>query len=93
MIRLAGVSRARRPVWLIELMEKEDGHSRVAAMTPLEFKNLQRDLLALDDCDLSDWERTFVDDMMARADKYGSGTRLSGLQTSKIEQMKEKHNV
>lgn len=58
------------------------------AMSATELRELERTLLALDKEDLSDWDRTFVDDTVARVAKYGQRTVLTGKQTEQLERMK-----
>lgn len=56
-----------------------------------EFKQLTRDLVKLDDCDLGEWDREFIDDLMSRVEKYDRRVRLSGKQWVQLDRIKEKH--
>lgn len=57
-------------------------------MTSAEFRDLDRTLAKLQDCDLSAWDRDFVDDMVKRIGRYEEKTFVSAKQWEQIERMK-----
>jgi ribosome assembly protein YihI (activator of Der GTPase) len=60
-------------------------------VTEAEFKKLDRLLARLDDCDLSKWDRDFVDDMIKRIGKYEDRTIVSGRQQAQINRMEDQY--
>lgn len=56
-----------------------------------EFKELERDLIALDDCDLGEWDRDFIDDMCRRVMRFKRKVIVSGKQQKQLERMKEQY--
>lgn len=58
-------------------------------MSP-ETKELDTTLAALSDCDLSEWDRDFVDDLIKRLARRGE-LHLTGKQWEQVERMKGKY--
>ena len=56
-----------------------------------ELAELDRTLARLGDCDLSQWDRDFVDDMVKRLGRYRANTHVSGKQWEQLERMKEQY--
>lgn len=53
-------------------------------------------LAELDDCDLGDWDRVFVDDLLHRLKKrtiYQLASSLSSRQREQLNRMKEQYDV
>lgn len=60
-------------------------------MTRAELKDLEKTLTKLDDCDLGEWDRDFVDDMARRVMKYEEKTVISPRQWEQLERIKGQH--
>lgn len=61
-------------------------------LDPLEFKELERTLIDLDDVVFeNDWDTEFVEDMCQRVMKYGKRVIFSVRQWQTIQRLKEKH--
>ena len=67
------------------------GSDGIAYMTESEFKALEKTLSKLDDADLGEWDRDFVDDMCRRVFKFERRTIVTGRQWQQIERMKEQY--
>ena len=60
-------------------------------MTRADFESLDRLLSKLDDCDLGQWDRDFVDDMVKRVGKYGVDTIVTAKQWEQLQRMQDQH--
>lgn len=63
-------------------------------MSAADTLDLERLLAALDDCDLSEWDRDFVDDMSKRLLKHDvmdGPFRVSARQQEQLDRMKDRH--
>lgn len=60
-------------------------------MTEAEYRKLDRLLARLDDCDLSKWDRDFVDDTIKRLGKYEERTTVTGRQQAQIDRMEDQY--
>lgn len=58
-----------------------------------EIAALDKTLAKLQDCDLSSWDRDFVDDMTKRVAKFEARTNVSPLQWEQIERMRKQYGV
>ncbi|WP_137390867.1 hypothetical protein [Rhodoligotrophos defluvii] len=56
-----------------------------------EFDDLKRTLLDLEDRDLSNWDRNFVEDMFKRVEKWGVDTIVTGRQWEQLQRMREQY--
>lgn len=54
---------------------------------------LDKLLAKLVDCDLSDWDSDFVDDMIKRLEKRGNAMVATGLQEEQLERMRRQYHV
>ncbi len=61
------------------------------SVTPQAYSRLTTLLVDLDECDLGDWDRNFIDDMKDRVEKYGRDTMISARQQEQLTRMEEKH--
>lgn len=60
-------------------------------MTPIELRDLERLLAKLDDCDLGEWDRDFIDDLCRRVMKFEERTTLTGKQWTQLQRIKEQY--
>jgi hypothetical protein len=60
-------------------------------MTRAELVNLNKTLARLDDCDLREWDRDFVDDMIKRTAALDIDMFVTGKQWAQLERMKDQY--
>lgn len=58
-----------------------------------EIADLDKLLAKLSDCDLSDWDYDFVEDMVKRLSKLKNRLNITSLQWEQLERMRGKYNV
>lgn len=58
-----------------------------------EAEELDKVLSALQDCDLSEWDIDFVNDMTDKLAKWGDRIIITGSQWAQLERMKNQYNV
>lgn len=56
-----------------------------------DWRDMDRDLKKLLDCDLDDWDYDFVNTLTDRLGKYGADTYMSKAQTEQFERIKEEY--
>lgn len=56
-----------------------------------EAARLDKLLSRLSDCDLSDWDATFVEDMTKRLDKCQNTIRITARQWEQLDRMEDKY--
>lgn len=55
--------------------------------------DLDKLLSALQDCDLSEWDTDFVNDMTDKLEKFGDSIHVTGKQWEQLERMRSQYNV
>lgn len=58
-----------------------------------EVAELDTLLGKLQDCDLTEWDQDFVDDMTKRVGRFGSHFKPTGLQQEQLERMRKQYHV
>lgn len=71
--------------------EFADDKDETGLMPVSEYNALKRALVQLEDADLGEWDRNFIDDMFKRVDRYGRATTMTGRQWAQFERIKETH--
>jgi hypothetical protein len=56
-----------------------------------DFNEMERTLSRLDDCDLREWDRDFVDDMLRRCFKHREQMHVTPRQWEHINRMKDQY--
>lgn len=56
-----------------------------------DYDDLVQFLEDVEEEDLTDWEATFVSDMLAKLEQYGKGTFVSSAQHDVIDRLREKY--
>jgi hypothetical protein len=56
-----------------------------------EFKALEKALVQLEDEDLSEWDREFIDGLGKRVIKYGRRVVITGAQQKQLDRIKEQY--
>ncbi len=63
-----------------------------SGLIPLsEYKALEKALVRLEDEDLSEWDRDFIDQMGKRFIAFGRRIRISGAQQKQFDRIKEQY--
>lgn len=60
-------------------------------LSPSSLKELEHNLSKLDDCDLGEWDRDFIDSLSKRVIRYGAKTVITGKQWAQLERIKEQY--
>lgn len=58
-----------------------------------EVADLDRLLTRLQDCDLSEWDQDFVDNMVKRLSKFFDRIHVTPLQWEQLERMRRQHGI
>lgn len=56
-----------------------------------EYRRLTKNLVQLEDADLGEWDREFIDDIGKRVIKYERRVRISGAQQKQLDRITEQH--
>jgi len=63
-----------------------------SGLMPLsEYRAMERALVQLEDADLGEWDREFIDDIGRRFLKFERRTRMSGAQQKQFDRIKEQY--
>lgn len=73
-------------------MSEFDNDEDESGLMPLsDYTALDKALAKLEDADLGDWDRNFIDDMGRRLIKFERRIRISGSQWKQLERIKDQY--